>query len=152
MALHVIRYQREHSIACVLAFGRASRVQPVCRSFIFRICIFYHSIINKNIKALANPCSSNPCQNGGICSPNLNTQTYTCTCASGFTGTNCNIGKITLIRLCKLTFGQIKFLQLFKLQAHARHSRVKTVALVLLHLQVDTSVRALVASQEQHAQ
>ena len=53
---------------------------------------FYHSIINKNIKALANPCSSNPCQNGGICSPNLNTQTYTCTCLSGLTGTNCNIG------------------------------------------------------------
>ncbi|XP_071127365.1 fibropellin-3-like [Mytilus edulis] len=33
------------------------------------------------------PCIEMPCQNGGTCSPQ-NIQ-YTCTCSTGFTGTNC---------------------------------------------------------------
>ncbi|XP_038067480.1 mucin-19-like isoform X4 [Patiria miniata] len=36
-----------------------------------------------------NPCTINPCQNGGTCSVNGNT--FSCTCAAGFSGTTCTI-------------------------------------------------------------
>jgi len=41
------------------------------------------------------PCSSNPCQNGGTCANNNNNTSpyYTCSCANGFTGHTCQIGK-----------------------------------------------------------
>ena len=32
-------------------------------------------------------CASSPCQNGGTCSDGVNK--YTCTCADGFNGDNC---------------------------------------------------------------
>ena len=38
-------------------------------------------------------CDSKPCQNGGTCVED--TTGYTCTCASGYTGTNCQTGKVT---------------------------------------------------------
>ena len=37
-------------------------------------------------------CASNPCQNDGICEDGDNS--YTCTCVSGYTGPNCETGKI----------------------------------------------------------
>ena len=44
---------------------------------------------SKNIKTLpdVNDCSPNPCQNGGTCTDGVNS--YTCSCAAGFTGDNC---------------------------------------------------------------
>ena len=33
-------------------------------------------------------CLSKPCGNGGTCNDGVNT--YTCDCATGFTGPNCN--------------------------------------------------------------
>jgi hypothetical protein len=72
-----------------------------------------HFILKINL--VLNPCSSNPCQNGGICSPNLNTQTYTCTCLSGFTGTNCNIGNESwLLNELKLKNGLV-WINFFKI-------------------------------------
>ena len=38
-----------------------------------------------------NDCSANPCQNGGVCTDSVDFSTYTCACASGFTGVNCEI-------------------------------------------------------------
>jgi len=35
------------------------------------------------------PCASNPCQNGGVCSPVSPTEGYQCQCPIGYTGTNC---------------------------------------------------------------
>ena len=37
-------------------------------------------------------CNSDPCQNGATCNENNNQPGYTCTCAPGFTGTNCQFG------------------------------------------------------------
>ena len=37
-----------------------------------------------------NECSSNPCENGGLCTDQING--YSCTCAAGFIGVTCNIG------------------------------------------------------------
>ena len=37
-------------------------------------------------------CDPNPCQNGGICTDHVNS--YTCTCASGFTGNDCETSTI----------------------------------------------------------
>ena len=36
-------------------------------------------------------CAAQPCHNGGTCIDGVND--YTCVCAVGFTGENCNIGK-----------------------------------------------------------
>ena len=36
-------------------------------------------------------CDPNPCVNGGVCTDGINS--YTCTCAEGFTGENCVAGR-----------------------------------------------------------
>lgn len=40
------------------------------------------------------PCKSNPCLNNGQCSVSAVTGTYSCTCASGYTGNNCGISNL----------------------------------------------------------
>ena len=40
--------------------------------------------------AVSDPCSPNPCENGGVCSPNsLVSSDYQCTCPDGYTGDTC---------------------------------------------------------------
>ena len=39
-----------------------------------------------------NECASIPCQNGATCNDLVNS--YYCTCAEGYTGTNCQTGKL----------------------------------------------------------
>ena len=40
-----------------------------------------------------NECDSSPCQNGATCNNNINS--YSCTCAAGYSGINCETGKNT---------------------------------------------------------
>ena len=78
---------------CVITFC-------ICFVISLNICICY---CYKNIKikidlllifdsvADVNECSSNPCKNGASCHNNQNS--YSCTCAAGWTGTTCTTGK-----------------------------------------------------------
>jgi len=54
-------------------------------------------------------CRSGPCQHGGTCRDDMNR--YTCECAAGYTGTNCETGMSGLIltwNLLHLVCGIIK--------------------------------------------
>ena len=42
-------------------------------------------------------CADQLCLNGGTCSDGLND--YTCTCADGYTGENCGVGKNSVLSL-----------------------------------------------------
>ena len=46
-----------------------------------------------------NECLSNPCQNSGTCEDGVNS--YTCTCAPGFTGHDCETGMKNTLRIKK---------------------------------------------------
>ena len=37
------------------------------------------------------PCDTKPCQNGGVCVPNVDD--YSCQCMVGYFGKNCDFGK-----------------------------------------------------------
>ena len=42
-----------------------------------------------------NECSSNPCQYGGTCVDGINR--YSCNCAAGYTGKNCNTSEYVAV-------------------------------------------------------
>ena len=50
-----------------------------------------------------NECESNPCENSGTCAEGYAVDSYSCDCADGYTGTDCETGKFLLI-LYLLTF------------------------------------------------
>lgn len=60
---------------------------------------FLVSVILKNINEtnsirtslILASCDSNPCRNAGTCTVSGTGNTYTCTCAPGYTGNNCEI-------------------------------------------------------------
>jgi hypothetical protein len=54
------------------------------RALFSLICLVYFTDIDD--------CQNTPCRNNATCTDHVNN--YTCTCASGFTGRNCQIGKV----------------------------------------------------------
>ena len=57
-------------------------------------CCYYHYYYNKYYYYCVDidNCSPNPCQNGGACTDEV--AGYSCSCAAGYTGINCETGKI----------------------------------------------------------
>ena len=45
------------------------------------------------MRAVTDPCDPDPCDNGGTCSASDDGY-YVCTCPTGWTGINCDIGKL----------------------------------------------------------
>ena len=57
-------------------------------------------ILNHKFKKIVNGCYNNPCQNGATCNQNFNSyiNSYTCTCLSGYSGTNCQTCNINIFK------------------------------------------------------
>ena len=51
-------------------------------------------------------CLSNPCQNGGKCEDEINS--YTCTCAPGYTGHDCETGITNNLKIKKESFNSFE--------------------------------------------
>ena len=51
----------------------------------------------------ANPCSPNPCRNGGTCQPN-GAGSFMCLCPIGFSGICCEIRTYSLLNALSTTF------------------------------------------------
>ena len=65
------------------------------RKFLIQLFSFFLFFFLKKsiIIAPGGPCDPNPCLNGGTCTPGAG-GTFTCTCSGGFTGPNCQAGKL----------------------------------------------------------
>ncbi len=61
-------------------------------------------------------CASNPCQNGAECVDGTNK--YTCTCAAGYTGENCQTGKNFLLHKNYYNIVFFEVLELHKTKSH----------------------------------
>ena len=59
----------------------------------YTICSFNFSVL----LIFQGPCSSSPCQNGGICVVNHKFETFECLCESGFVGEFCEKGIVDVI-------------------------------------------------------
>lgn len=75
-----------------------------CSGFLFTTLNFAISNIDYSLTCFVlmspdgNQCKSSPCLNQGSCQDHLGF--YSCTCDSGFTGRNCEIGEGTSTQLC----------------------------------------------------
>ena len=58
----------------------------------FWICYCVNDII---LSADVNECNPNPCLNNGACTDLIGA--YTCQCATGFSGNNCEIGMLRIV-------------------------------------------------------
>ena len=54
--------------------------------------LYQSSLIQAFVFCIVTHCHSNPCKNGGKCLSDLNS--YSCLCDAGYTGTNCEKGKV----------------------------------------------------------
>ena len=65
-------------------------VNAVWNKFFFFLKISFFFFFNIELGSLDNPCSSQPCLNGGQCSV-IDVSSYQCQCASGFDGKTCEL-------------------------------------------------------------
>ena len=63
------------------------------------------------VMTLVNPCTNNPCQNGGVCTVNGD-DSYSCKCADGYYGQTCEKGTSTINMIVLDFFLQIEAINL----------------------------------------
>ena len=78
---------------------KMTQLYAVTTLFIFTsLTVFFHRLkIYKSTDI--NDCSPNPCQNGGNCTDGVNF--YSCSCAKGFNGSNCENGQCVKMIDCR---------------------------------------------------
>ena len=59
--------------------------------FISTFCHIVYQFLTTHTFVDIDECSPNPCQNGGVCTDMVNG--YSCTCAAGYTGNDCETGE-----------------------------------------------------------
>ena len=81
-------------------------------------------------------CSPNPCQNGGVCTDMVNG--YSCTCAAGYTGNDCETGeqRFCIVAQCVI----VQFVQFWKVNIGfiSRYWHLD-YALINTYLQISTN-------------
>ena len=97
--MHVCARARVRACVCVSVWRDILNCSCKCLSNSYR-CIYpkprllfpFNINVNNYYVVDINECLSSPCENGGTCStPQLNM--FSCKCAAGYTGTNCDSGK-----------------------------------------------------------
>lgn len=71
------------------------------------LSLLYYISISKNTSvsfSATNYCATNPCQNGGTCSPLF--MSFTCACLPGYSGDRCQ-GKLQYVHSCNLSIWSI---------------------------------------------
>ena len=70
---------------CIKCSKRDKGTSKKVRKVHLVVFVFLHLIVN--------PCTNNPCQNGGTCTV-AGDDTYSCSCVEGFEGDNCETGRL----------------------------------------------------------
>ena len=79
---------------------------------------------NLNISDI-DDCANNPCQNGATCRDQVNN--YTCTCADGYTGTNCNSSMLYN------NFIPLRYLSVTQTKTHMKNNNIQRLHCHLLY-------------------
>ena len=123
-------------LSCVLAIQDSlttERLVQVSRGitlfYVFRILIFacnqskYTSVI-QFFDPDIDDCSSNPCHNNGACIDGVNS--FTCTCAAGYSGTNCDGKGMLLINLVNVPNAIYNYLYKLNYNLHYFDLKIKS--------------------------
>lgn len=70
------------------------------------MCICYSRYTGTNCNKIINPCSKNPCKNGGTCS-SLHGYSFRCTCTSTFTGSTCETERQGKMEIALIAFANM---------------------------------------------
>ena len=73
--------------------------------------IYYAAFRMYDIVVETDECATNPCQNGGSCSDEVNK--FSCSCASGYEGATCHTGRLLFSTRRYHSHGRILYSQVY---------------------------------------